>query len=140
MLNQLTSEAWKLYKKISRLKFLDDFSLSHLDKQQRLEDRAYARYNRRMYAWKRATNAFDRLFSQFNIQKGLVEWFFNGRGVEGVYGPFLRKEAATKALEDFIKFNIEFSCDGGRSLLNDSSNPPKTYQPRLPRISTRLST
>lgn len=139
MLNQLTNEAWQLYKKILKIKFEDNFPAARIDKQQKVEILAYVRYSRRMYAWKRATNAYNRPYSQFNSKKGMVEWFFNGRGAEGVYGPFLRKEAATKALEDFIRFNIEFSCDGGRSLLNVSSKPPKTYRPKPSRISTRLS-
>jgi hypothetical protein len=139
MLNQLTNEAWKQYKKISKIKFVDTFQMTLLDKQQRLENRAYARYNRRMYAWKYTTNALDRPYSQFNMKNGLVEWYFNGRVAEGVYGPFPSKEKAIKALAEFIQFNIEFSDDGGRSLMNDAI-PPKIYRPYSFYISTGLST
>jgi hypothetical protein len=59
---------------------------------------------------------FNRTFCQRNAETDLMEWFFNAR--EGIYGPFFNKEKATKALEEFIKFNIEFSDDGGRSSKN----------------------
>ncbi|WP_027149951.1 hypothetical protein [Methylobacter tundripaludum] len=55
----------------------------------------------------------DRTFCQRNVETGLMEWFFSAR--EGVYGPFLDKEKAAKALDKFIKFNAETFDDGGRS-------------------------
>lgn len=56
---------------------------------------------------------FDRTFPQSNPETDLMEWFFNAR--EGIYGPFSSKEKAVKAFEEFIKSNVEFSDDGGRS-------------------------
>ncbi len=60
----------------------------------------------------------DRTFYQRNAETGLMEWFFYAR--EGVYGPFLDKETAAKALEKFCKFNVETSDDGGRSSDSES--------------------
>ncbi|TAK62249.1 DUF6316 family protein [Methylobacter sp.] len=54
-----------------------------------------------------------RTFCQRNAETGLMEWFFHAR--EGIYGPFFDKEKAVKALEKFIKQNIETFDDGGRS-------------------------
>lgn len=54
----------------------------------------------------------DRTFCQRSAETGLMEWFFYAR--EGVYGPFLDKEKAEKALEKFTKFNVKISDSGGR--------------------------
>ncbi len=63
---------------------------------------------------------FKRISCQSNSETNLMEWFFNAR--EGIYGPFFSQEKAAKALEEFIKFNIEFSDDGGRSSRSNRFN------------------
>ena len=55
----------------------------------------------------------DRTFCQRSAETGLMEWFFYAR--EGVYGPFLAKEAAEKAMKKFIKLNAGISDSGGRN-------------------------
>jgi len=56
---------------------------------------------------------FKRIFCRNNAETDAMEWFFNAR--EDIYGPFFSEAQAISALEEFIKFNIEFSDDGGRS-------------------------
>ncbi len=58
----------------------------------------------------------DRTFCQRSAETGLMEWFFYAR--EGVYGPFLDKEKAEKAMEKFIKFNVRTADSGGRNSVN----------------------
>lgn len=58
MLNQLTCESWELYMKISNFKFTEKFLVTQpIDRQERLEKLAYARYLRRMAAL-RQTNRY----------------------------------------------------------------------------------
>lgn len=54
----------------------------------------------------------DRIFSYFNRDSGLTDWFFNAR--EGIYGPYSSEEEASKFLKEFIKKNIALCDDGGR--------------------------
>ena len=54
----------------------------------------------------------DRIFSCFNLDSGLTDWFFNAR--EGICGPYSSKEEASKFLKEFTKKNIELCDDGGR--------------------------
>ena len=63
---------------------------------------------------------FDRTYCKQNHSTKAMEWYFNGRKTEGTFGPFGSKEEAQFALEEFIRFNIEFSDDGGRSLASNS--------------------
>ncbi len=58
---------------------------------------------------------FDRTYCRCNHETGQLEWFFDGRKAEGTIGPFASKKEAQKALEVFIKLNIQFNDDGGRS-------------------------
>lgn len=58
----------------------------------------------------------DRTYCKHSKKNNSVEWYFNGRQAEGAFGPFASKDKAEQALKDFIKFNIEFSDDGGRNL------------------------
>lgn len=53
-----------------------------------------------------------------------MEWFFSAR--EGLYGPFYSKDKAEKELKRFIKFNVENTSDGGRTL---KSNAKLTLAP-----------
>jgi len=55
----------------------------------------------------------DRIFSCFNLDSGLTDWFFNAR--EGICGPYSSKEEASKFLKKFIQKNIVLGDDGGRS-------------------------
>ncbi len=57
----------------------------------------------------------ERTYCVRNPQTGEIEWFFNGRKAEGTIGPFANQNEAKKALEIFIKLNIQFNDDGGRS-------------------------
>ncbi len=63
---------------------------------------------------------FDRMYCKHSHKNNSIEWYFNGRQAEGTFGPFPNKEEAEQALEAFIKFNIEFSDDGGRSLKSNN--------------------
>ena len=47
MLKKLTMEAWILYLKILNAELISDFSITNLNRQYRLADRAYYRYRRR---------------------------------------------------------------------------------------------
>lgn len=58
----------------------------------------------------------DRTYCKKNPKSNSVEWYFNGRQAEGTFGPFSTQEEAEQALEEFIRFNIEFGDDGGRNL------------------------
>lgn len=53
-----------------------------------------------------------RIFPQHNNETELTEWFFYAR--EGVIGPFFNQRESKKALEVFIKLNLQFNDDGGR--------------------------
>jgi len=55
----------------------------------------------------------DRIYGQCNNKTGLTEWFFSAR--EGGYGPFKDKIMASKALDDFVKYNISNGISGGRT-------------------------
>ena len=55
----------------------------------------------------------DRIFSYFNRDSGLTDWFFNAR--EGIYGPYSSKEEASKFLKKFSKKRMVECDDGGRS-------------------------
>ncbi len=55
----------------------------------------------------------ERMYCQANPRTGMQDWFFSSR--EGNIGPFASKESVKKALEEFVKFNIDNGCDGGRN-------------------------
>ncbi|HEY8218996.1 MAG TPA: hypothetical protein VIF86_02745 [Methylobacter sp.] len=55
MLRQLTDDAWSLYLKILKLKqYTPEFLIKGVDKQYKLAERAYRRYERRRDAWERS--------------------------------------------------------------------------------------
>ncbi len=62
----------------------------------------------------------NRTSCRMNTKTGLLEYFFDAR--EGIYGPFFSEEQTAQALEEFVKFNIEFNDDGGRSLRSKRFN------------------
>jgi hypothetical protein len=56
MLKTLTHEAWELYLKIEASKFTEKFLITQqIDKQNRVEDKAYTRYKRRFDALEHTT-------------------------------------------------------------------------------------
>ncbi|WP_374089479.1 hypothetical protein [Methylomicrobium lacus] len=55
----------------------------------------------------------ERIFNQLNPKTGRTEWFFYAR--EGIFGPFISKESATKELTVFRNHCIATGNDGGRS-------------------------
>jgi len=55
MLRQLTNDAWRLYLEILRLnQSTPYFLISNINKQYKLAERAYRRYERRKDAWERS--------------------------------------------------------------------------------------
>jgi hypothetical protein len=58
---------------------------------------------------------YERTYCLHNPTTNEIEWFFDGRKAEGTIGPFANQNEAKKALEIFIKLNIQFNDDGGRS-------------------------
>jgi hypothetical protein len=55
MLRQLTHDAWSLYLTILKLRqYAPDFLTNGMDKQYKLAERAYRRYERRRDAWERS--------------------------------------------------------------------------------------
>jgi hypothetical protein len=58
----------------------------------------------------------ERMYCQANPRTGVQDWYFSSR--EGNIGPFASKESVKKALEEFVKFNIDNACDGGRGSAN----------------------
>ena len=65
------------------------------------------------FIWRIAMFKTDRIFSCFNLDSGLTDWFFNTR--EGICGPYSSKEEASKFLKEFRKKRMVECDDGGRS-------------------------
>jgi len=55
----------------------------------------------------------ERIYCQCNFKTGSNEWFFVAR--EGVFGPYVSKVIAQKALTEMIKHCMDNADDGGRN-------------------------